>query len=295
MKEIIKKIRGYMGISQQELAEYMNVSFATINRWENEHAVPARNAQNQLFEYCLLNKIPLIDFIHEKIEAAAFELSVPTDRILLYHGSKSGLEGEIAPISRKHCDFGAGFYMGTQPDQPLTLVCDFPASRFYLVSVKLDAVKTVEIPVNIEWAMLVAYHRGRMENIKGTFFYNKYRELTKCCDMVIGSIADDRMFQVLDDFFIGNITDVALTRSLAALELGKQYVAVSEKGCKAVKVEREIPLSYLEKRCFQAISEENRAKGVALANEICREYRRNGKYFDEILEEVREEQHIQER
>lgn len=183
--------------------------------------------------------------------------------------------------------------MGTQPDQPLTLVCDFPESRFYLVSVKLDEIKAVEVPANIEWAMLVAYHRGRMENIKGTFFYSRYQELTKRCDMVIGSIVDDRMFQVLDDFFIGNITDVALTRSLAALELGKQYVAVSRKGCEAVKVEREIPLSCLEKRCFQAISEENRAKGVALANEICREYRRSGKYFDEILDEVREEQEKQ--
>lgn len=275
-----------MKISQQELAEYMNVSFATINRWENNHAVPARSAQNRLFEYCMENKIPLIDFIHEKIEAAALELSVPEDRILLYHGSKSGLEGEIAPISRKHCDFGAGFYMGTQSDQPLTLVCDFPKSKFYLVSVRLEGIKTIEIPADIEWAMLVAYHRGRMENIKGTSFYNKYQNLTKHCDLVIGSIANDKMFQVLDDFFIGNITDVALTKSLAALELGKQYVAVTVKGCEAVKVEQEIPLSYLEKRFFQVMSEENRAKGVALANDICRENRRTGKYFDEILDEV---------
>lgn len=286
MKEIIRKIREHMKISQQELAEYMNVSFATINRWENNYAVPARSAQNRLFEYCIKNEIPLIDFIHEKIEAAALELSLPADRILLYHGSKSGLEGDIAPVSRKHCDFGAGFYMGTQPDQPLTLVCDFPKSKFYLVSVRLEDIKAIEVPANIEWAMLVAYHRGRMENIKGTPFYNKYQDFMRHCDLVIGSIANDKMFQVLDDFFIGNITDVALTKSLAALELGKQYVAVTPKGCEAVKVEREIPLSYLEKRCFQIMSEENRAKGVALANDICRENRRIGKYFDEILDEA---------
>lgn len=286
MKDIIRKMRGYIGISQQELAEYMNVSFATVNRWENGHAVPAMSAQNRLFEYCVENKIPLVDFIHEKIETAVSELSIPADRIILYHGSKSGLEGAIAPISRKHCDFGTGFYMGTQPDQPLTLVCDFPKSKFYLVSVKLDDIKTIEVPADIEWAMLVAYHRGRMENIKGTAFYKKYQKFTKQYDMVIGSIANDKMFQVLDDFFIGNITDVALTKSLAALELGKQYVAVTKKGCEAVKVEREIPLSYLEKQCFQVMAEENRIRGVALANDICRKNRRTGRYFDEILDEI---------
>lgn len=32
----------------------------------------------------------------------------------LYHGSKSGLTGTIAPVSRDVCDFGRGFYMGTE-------------------------------------------------------------------------------------------------------------------------------------------------------------------------------------
>ena len=26
--------------------------------------------------------------------------------VTLYHGSKSGIRGAIAPISREHCDFG---------------------------------------------------------------------------------------------------------------------------------------------------------------------------------------------
>lgn len=46
----------------------------------------------------------------DKIEAIYIE-----DRVLLYHGSKSGLVGNIAPISRAQCDFGQGFYMGTDP------------------------------------------------------------------------------------------------------------------------------------------------------------------------------------
>lgn len=30
-------------------------------------------------------------------------------KLTLYHGSKSGFYGAIAPVSRKHCDFGRGF------------------------------------------------------------------------------------------------------------------------------------------------------------------------------------------
>lgn len=44
--------------------------------------------------------------------------------VTLYHGSKSGIYGKIAPISREHCDFGKGFYMGTDRTQPLTLICN---------------------------------------------------------------------------------------------------------------------------------------------------------------------------
>ena len=49
-------------------------------------------------------------------------------------------------------------------------------------------------------------------------------------------IANDRMFFVIDNFFIGNITDAALINSLSALELGKQYVAVTQKGCDAGQI-----------------------------------------------------------
>lgn len=56
MIEIIKKIRGYDVTSQQELADYLGVSFATVNRWENGHAVPTKKAQDKLFEYCIAKK-----------------------------------------------------------------------------------------------------------------------------------------------------------------------------------------------------------------------------------------------
>lgn len=286
MQDLIKKIRSYMNMNQTEFAERLNVTFATVNRWENGRALPNKLAQDKIYDLCKEHDVPVCDMVLEKIETASESIKLEKGRVLLYHGSKSGIEGDIEPKSRKQCDFGEGFYMGTEPSQALTLICDYESSKFYIVSISMEDLAVLNVPADLEWAMIVAYHRGRMEKIKGTSFYDKYQEMTKDKDLVIGSIANDRMFFVIDNFFIGNITDAALVNSLSALELGKQYVAVTQKGCDAVRIEKEVPISYLEKLFMKEVSEANRVKGSSLANDICRNYRREGLFFDEILDQA---------
>ena len=287
MQNLMKAIRAWLGMSQTEFAEQLNVRFATVNRWENGHAVPNKLAQDRIYDLCKERNVPVYEMTLKRIVAAAEMVQLEAGRVLLYHGSKAGIVGVIEPKSRKQCDFGQGFYMGTEPSQALTLICDYEKSKFYILSVPTDALEQLEVPADINWAMLVAYHRGKMEQIQGTAFYNKYRDLAEGKDLIVGSIADDRMFYVIDNFFVGNITDKALVNSLSALQLGKQYVAVSQKGCDAVRVEQEVPLSYLERLFMRDIAAENRARGVSAANEICRNYRREGLFFDEILEEAK--------
>lgn len=287
MQTLIKQIRTHLKMSQTELAKKLNVTFQTVNRWENGRAVPNKLAQSMLYELCKEKAVPVYELTLKKIAKQAEVLTPEAGRILLYHGSKAGIEGAIEPKSRKQCDFGEGFYMGTEPSQALTLICDYEKSKFYIVSVGMDELTHIEVPADMDWAMLVAYHRGRMETINGTAFYNKYRDMTADKDLIIGNIANDRMFFVIDNFFIGNITDVALIHSLSALQLGRQYVAISQKGCDAVRVEAEILLSYLERLFMKDIAEANRAKGISLANDICKNYRREGMFFDEILDEAK--------
>ena len=40
--EIIKHIRQELRITQEELDHELNVSFSTVNRWENGHRVPTK-------------------------------------------------------------------------------------------------------------------------------------------------------------------------------------------------------------------------------------------------------------
>ncbi len=101
--------------------------------------------------------------------------------------------------------------------------------------------------------------------------------------MIIGYIANDRMFVVLDRFFNGEITDIALINSLSALKLGKQYAALTEKACRQITILDEQKLSKDDLAVLKQESEANRSKGIAMAEEICRKYRREGRFFDEIL------------
>ena len=205
------------------------------------------------------------------------------ETVTLYHGSKAGIRGTIAPISRDRCDFGKGFYMGTDRTQPLTLICNYPKAKIYTLSVDLSELKILDVEVGLDWALLVAYNRGKLDSVKSTKIYNRFVELSKGCDMIIGYIANDRMFVVLDRFFNGEITDLALIHSLSALNLGKQYAALTEKAFKKIKIIEEQEISEYNRDKLKRLSEVNRSEGIAKAEEICRKYRREGQFFDEIL------------
>ncbi len=286
MQNMILEIRNRLNVSQDDLAKMIGVSFATVNRWENGRSSPNRAMQLRLYEVCKQQGVDLEDIIRKKIEHTVSELKIPSERMILYHGSKSGIKGSIAPISRERCDFGRGFYMGTEPYQPLTLISDFEESKFYVMSLDLTDLRVLTVIPDIEWAMLVGFHRGKMDEIRGTGLYERYVKMAKGFDVIVGSIANDRMFYVLDNFFLGNITDKALVMSLSALQLGQQYVTVTGKACGQVRIETEIDLSHIEREFLRDLSEANRAKGIHLANEICRDYRREGRFFDEILKEA---------
>lgn len=106
--------------------------------------------------------------------------------------------------------------MGTEPLQPLTLICDYDESVFYIVSIDENELKKIEIPADIEWAMLIAYHRGKLEEIAGTELYAKY--------------------------------------------------AVTQKACDAIRIERKIPLLWMERQALKKVSGRNRKQGISLTN-----------------------------
>lgn len=276
--DMIKDIRFRLGLSQMKLAECLGVSFATVNRWEKGRFKPSPIALVGIKRLCEQNNIDYMQFDGNHIIAS-------DKTVTLYHGSKSGIVGDITPSSREHCDFGKGFYMGTERTQPLTLICNYPNAKLYTLKADMSGLKVLDIEAGIEWALFVAYNRGKMESVKGTAMYHRVAAMANNSDMLIGYIADDRMFIVLDRFFKGEITDEALIHSLSALKLGKQYVALTQKACNRIEITEAMALTNADREALRIKSEDNRSKGIALAEEICRQHRRNGRFFDEILKD----------
>ncbi len=278
MKDLIKAIRFAANMNQEQFATALGTTPLSISRWENGKTLPNRMAQTQLYNFCKAHAIDVAQLI---IDTKAY--GDTDNKLVLYHGSKKGIVGDIAPISRDECDFGSGFYMGTNTLQPLTLVCNEDKPKFYTVELDMTGLKVLTVEIGMDWAMLIAYYRKEMESAKGTPIYEKYAHMADGYDVIIGYIANDRMYTELSRFFNRTLTDVALINCLSALDLCKQYVAISEKACKQIKILREESLSGLELSLLKDMSAERRKEGIALAEEIEVKYRREGKFFDEIL------------
>ena len=279
MKDLIRTIRSLAGMNQERFASVLGTTPLSINRWENGKTIPNRMAQMQLYNFCKEHDIDVIGSIMDSNSWSGSD-----DKVILYHGSKKGIIGDIAPISRGECDFGSGFYMGTDVLQPLTLICNEERPKLYAVELDMTGLKVLNMDVGIDWAMLIAYHRKEMENVRGTPIYERYAHMLDGYDVVIGHIADDRMYTELSRFFNKSLTDVALVNCLSALDLGRQYVAISERACERIRVLNETSLSQLELLLLRDMSIQRRKEGIALTERMEVRYRREGRYFDEILE-----------
>lgn len=276
MKDLIKTIRTKLNLNQEQLASLMGVTPISVNRWENGKVSPSLMAQKQLYEICIEYQLDLSEYIAKREQ-------VEGNHYVLYHASRYGISGAIQPISRNRCDFGKGFYMGTDPIQPLTLVCNEKNPRFYTIEFNMENLKVLDLNMGLDWAMLIAFYRGYLDGEKGSPIYDKYAHMADDYDVIVGYIANDRMYQVLTDFFEGRITDTALIGSLSALKYGKQYVAITQKACNQVKIIKERSLQKLDLLILKDKSIVRRREGIELSNRIVTEHRRDGRYFDEIL------------
>ena len=52
-------VRQKLGLSQNQLAKAINVSYSTINRWENGHVVPSNLAVKSFYDFCENNFIEI--------------------------------------------------------------------------------------------------------------------------------------------------------------------------------------------------------------------------------------------
>ena len=84
------------------------------------------------------------------------------------------------------------------------------------------------------------------------------------------------MFQIINSFIEGELTDEQCKHCLAATNLGMQYIFVSEKAVSQAKLIERCYISQNERKYYKKLG----ANKVKLAR---KQYRGKGRYIDEIL------------
>jgi len=215
------------------------------------------------------------------------------EKLTLYHGSRSGLVGAIRPDkSRAVCDFGQGFYMGAEPHQPRTLICgrDCAHPTMYALELDLAGLRLLRLSADLDWALFVAFNRGLMKEFGSTRFYARYAAMRQEHDVILGKIANDRIYETVTGFFEGRLAAGCLLEALQAVNLGDQYCAVTPAACAAVRIVDEHPFGAAEIEKYREQAVRQRTLAQQRTEQIVRDWRhRDGLYFDEILDRMAKE------
>jgi hypothetical protein len=138
--------------------------------------------------------------------------------------------------------------------------------------------------VDQDWMLMIAYFRGKLKEFENAPKVLGLVEQIRDVDYIIAPIADNRMFEIIDRFIDGEITDVQCQHCLSATNLGNQYVFVTRKALQQVHILEHCYLAKEEKEYYLRSRREsvdlNRDK-VKIAG---KQYRGQGKYIEEILQ-----------
>ena len=269
------------GLSVEAFAEELGVSRMTVNNWLSGRKDISEKNIATFYEYTFGRGIRL-NLIKEQLYRE--ELKNPSE-VLLFHGAKTKIEGELrTDCSKRRNDFGAGFYCGESLEQSAMFVATYPASSLYMVRFCPEGLCGKEFGVSRDWMLMIAYFRERLGTYADSEVIRTLVRSVEGVDYIVAPIADNRMFEIIDQFIDGEITDEQCRHCLSATNLGKQYAFVTDKALRQAELLERCYLTKAEKEFYlfsrQASYEMNRDK-VKVAR---RQYRDAGKYIEEILQ-----------
>lgn len=217
--------------------------------------------------------------------------------IEMYHGSREGIIGDIKPQNRKRkngaCDFGEGFYMGTNPQQAEGLVANKKNKNPKIYTLELDITNIPKDKIlfldGAEWLYTILSFRSdeELSDFSKTTFAENLRNKVNNYDLVIGYIADDRMQLAMEEFMDNGLTDIGLYSCLNYIDFGFQIAAKTDLVCKEnIKILNEYSLfGYARDRALVR-SKEQMSKCINVVDKMKIKYRKEGKLYGEIIEDL---------
>lgn len=127
--------------------------------------------------------------------------------MIVYHASPYIIENPDVIHSRDNLDFGKGFYLTTLKEQAIKY-----ALRFKLRG-KSAFINSYELADNIESCNIKIFHSYNEEWLDFVSACRRNADITTY-DIVIGGIANDKVFRTIDLYFSGDMTKDEALRKL---------------------------------------------------------------------------------
>ena len=258
----------------------MNVTRATISNWLNERASISFRLLDAFYSYVYKKGIRL-----NKIKEQFYrEDMIDKNEVFLFHGAKTMIEGELSlGYNKKINDFGNGFYCGESLEQSVMFVAIYPNSSLYMLKFSLEGLKKKEYKIDREWMLTIAYYRGRLNKYANNKLIRKIASANEDVDYIVAPIADNRMFEIIDSFIDGEITDEQCKHCLSATNLGMQYVFVSKKALSSITMLERCYLCEYEKNAYLSARQESFSMNEDKVRLARKQYRNQGEYIEDIL------------
>lgn len=272
----INLICDYLSLTHEKLAEELGISFETISRIVNKDIVPSNELLEKFYSFVYNKGIEL-----NRLKVEHYKKN---HNVILFHGSKDQITGDISlSYSRKNVDLGVGFYAGDNYEQSLDFVCLTKTGSVYVLDADYADLKILNLDVSLKWLLYIAINRSLLEEYKDTKMYQSLVGEMNLYDVIIAPIADNRMFDTIDDFVSSAISSEQAIHALKELSLGKQIVFKTTKAIKHIKMLERLYLSKAEKdnatkHKLQKIEEATKYISNAYASHI-----REGKYINEVF------------
>lgn len=269
-----------LNITSMDFARQIGVSAETVSRWKSGFSEVTAENLNGIYDFAFDKGIKL-NRIKEQLYK---EDCIGQNKVVLFHGSKNVIEGEVSIGKSKDTnDFGKGFYCGESLEQSAMFVSGYPESSLYIAEFDKSGLEGTQFFVDRDWMLMIAYFRGRLAEYARHPIIQRVLKRIEHVDYVVAPIADNRMFEIIDNFIDGEITDVQCQHCLSATNLGNQYVLKTPKAICQLVFKRHCWLGDKEKQFYLISKQEESKIGNDKVKIARRQYRGQGSYIEDIF------------
>ena len=275
----IEIVMELLDITAKDLADNIGVTPTTISRWRKREEQVSSSNLNAFYNFAFGKGIRL-----NKIKEQLFKEDCGRNYIILFHGAKTYIDGRISiEKSKSTNDFGRGFYCGESLEQSAMFVANYPESSLYILEFDKTDLSYTQLNGDRDWMLLIAYFRNKLNDYAKHPVILDLLSKLEGVDYIVAPIADNRMFEIIDSFIDGEITDVQCQHCLSATNLGNQYVFVTDKALSQLQILRHCYLASDEKSYYLSYKQEESRVGNDKVKVARKKYRGKGEYIEDIL------------